>query len=501
MRTTAEEMRSNVQCTGTDFCRRVLAWLRSGLAVFLVAALSWSSVRAGMGESRVGAAAVKITPPTGIGMAGYYVERGAKGTHDDLFAKAIVLEQDGVQAALVVLDLISTTRPMVEAARREIERLTKIRGDHVMISATHAHTGPVLAGRGTREDSQGGKAELSQRYSAELPKLIAESVRLAASRLQPARASAAMGREEHLSFNRRYYMKDGSVGWNPGKRNPNIVRPAGPIDPDVSVVFFEAPRGKATPQPAATYVNFAMHPDTVGGEYFSADYPGALSRLLADYKGPDMVTVFANGTCGNINHIDVNWAERQKGPQEAARIGTILAADVFQAYKQLQPIEPGPLRVRSEIVKLPLPEIKPSDVEKARATVARYGTKDNAAFMEKVQAYKVLDVVAREGKPQEVEVQVMALGGELAWVSLPGEIFVELGLAIKKSSPFRYTMIAELANGSIGYIPNREAYPEGNYEVVSARCAEGSGELLVDTAARLLKELHQANQTRVASKQ
>jgi hypothetical protein len=80
----------------------------------------------------------------------------------------------------------------------------------------------------------------------------------------------------------------------------------------------------------------------------------------------------------------------------------------------------------------------------------------------------------------------------VAWVSLPGEIFVELGLALKKASPFRYTLIAELANGSVGYIPDRPAYAQGNYEVVSARCAVGSGELLVETALRLLKELSAA---------
>jgi hypothetical protein len=109
--------------------------------------------------------------------------------------------------------------------------------------------------------------------------------------------------------------------------------------------------------------------------------------------------------------------------------------------------------------------------------------------MEKVKAYQVLDVAGRDGKPLEVEVQVIALGDEVAWVSLPGEIFVELGLAVKKASPFRYTLIAELANGSVGYVPDRPAYAQGNYEVVSARCAEGSGELLAETAVRLLKEL------------
>jgi hypothetical protein len=113
-------------------------------------------------------------------------------------------------------------------------------------------------------------------------------------------------------------------------------------------------------------------------------------------------------------------------------------------------------------------------------------------FLEQVKAYQALDVAGRGGKPWEVEVQVVALGDEVAWVSLPGEIFVELGLAVKKASPFRYTLIAELANGSVGYVPDRPAYAQGNYEVVSARCAEGSGELLVEAAVRLLKELRPA---------
>jgi hypothetical protein len=82
---------------------------------------------------------------------------------------------------------------------------------------------------------------------------------------------------------------------------------------------------------------------------------------------------------------------------------------------------------------------------------------------------------------------VISVGPDLAWVSLPGEVFVGLGLAIKDGSPFRQTMIAELANGSVGYVPTREAYPQGNYEVVSARCAAGSGEMLVDAALKQLR--------------
>jgi hypothetical protein len=466
---------------------------RGGVGWGLVLGISFelcaSSFDLRAADLRAGAAALHITPAPGIGLAGYYFERGADGTNDDLLAKAIVLDVDGTKAVLVALDLISTTRPIVEAARREIEKTVGIPGANVMISATHAHTGPVLAERGQREDAQGGAAQMTQKYSSGLPALIAECVRLAAERLEPARASAAMVLEPSLSFNRRYHMRDGSVGWNPGKLNTNIVRAAGPIDPEVGVIYFETPPGKSPAKPIATYVNFAMHPDTVGGAKFSADYPGALARRLAEYKGLDMLTLFANGACGNINHVNVNWAEPQKGPQEAARLGTILAGDVFKAWMQLKPVASGPLRVSAEMVRLPLPELKPGAAERARETVLRYGMKDNRGFMEKVEAYKILDVAAREGKPHEVEVQVIALSGDVAWVSLPGEMFVELGLAIKQASPFRHTFIAELANGAIGYIPNRPAYVEGNYEPISARCAAGSGELLVESAVRQLRAL------------
>jgi hypothetical protein len=441
---------------------------------------------------RAGAAVVNITPTPGIGLAGYYFERGAEGTNDDLFARALVLEAGGAKAALVTLDLISTTRSVVEAARREIEKVTGIPGANVMISATHAHTGPVLANPGARFDALGDSAELSLSYSAGLSGRIARCVRLAAERLEPARASAAAVQEPNLSFNRRFHLRDGSVGWNPGKLNTNIVRPAGPIDPEVGVLYLDGLRERPPLKPLATYVNFAMHPDTVGGAKFSADYPGVLASRLAEYKGPDMVTIFANGTCGNINHVNVNWADPQKGPPEAARIGTVLAGDVFKAWMQLKPVVSGDLRLSSEIVKLPLPGIKSGDAERAREIVTRYGMKDNRGFMEKVEAYKILDVAAREGKPHEVEVQVIALGAEVAWVALPGEIFVELGLAIKQASPFRHTFIAELANGSIGYIPNRPAYAQGAYEPISARCAAGSGEMLVESAVRQLRALRDA---------
>lgn len=213
--------------------------------------------------------------------------------------------------------------------------------------------------------------------------------------------------------------------------------------------------------------------------------------MLAGYHGASHLTLVANGTCGNLNHLDCGWAWPQGSPSEQHRIATILGAAVFQTYKNLEPLAgPLPLRSRSMTVELDLPEIPPPEIEEAKRTVQQ--TRDDAGgnFMKLVRAYRALDVADRQGKPHQVEVQVIALGDDVAWVSLPGEIFVELGLSIKKRSPFQHTFLVELANESIGYIPDRRSFAEGNYEPESARCAPGSGERLVEAAVSLLQSLH-----------
>lgn len=452
--------------------------LRFGLSLVVL----WTLPATGEGL-KIGTAAVNINAPIGTPMAGYYRERACTGVADDLFAKAVVLDDGSTKAALVVCDLISLPRSTVLEARRLVAESTGIPGTNVMLSATHSHTGPVLARDSALDDVTGAHNTLCRDYIRRLPQLIAESVQQAHTRRSAASVSTAKQQEAELAFNRRFWMKDGSVGWNPGKSNPKIMRPAGPIDPDVCVTYFESPQRK----PLLTLVNFSMHPDTTGGTLLSADYPGALSRRVAEYKGHDMLTIFANGACGNINHVNVNWASAQTSTNEANRLGTILAGSVFKAYMKLQPVAGNRLHVRSQILELPLFPAAEADLIHAREV---QGRGEMAAFMERVEAYKHLDVESRKGKPFEVEVQVITLGRHLAWVSMPGEFFVEPGLNIKAASPFPFTQIVELANGSIGYIPNRSAYAEGDYEVLSARCASGSAEMLTTAAITLLEQIY-----------
>ena len=484
----------------------MIACLLAATVLGCLTMLSASIAPATAGELRVGVAAVKITPPTGTPMAGYYSERGSQGVLDDLHAKAAVLDDGKTNMAIVVCDLIGMPRSVVIEARRLIAEKTGIPADRVMISATHTHTGPMDVGDTAIDDLVTGGSKLSQEYAQQLPKWIAQAVGEAYERRVPARISYGCENEPKLSFIRRFWMQDGTVGWNPGKLNPQIIRPIGVVDPQVNVVYVEttgqkplAPAEqmaadgshraeKSDQQPLLTYVNFALHLDTTGGVLVSADFPATLARRLADYRGSEMMTIFANGTCGNINHLNVNWAQPQTSPKEAQRLGTILAAAVLKSFMNLKSVEEVSLRVRTEVVPLPLAKFTDEELRQAREITARRGA--DTPFLEQVKAYRIMDVAAREGKPIEIDVQVMTLGREIAWVALPGEVFVELGLSIKAASPFRQTNVVELANGASHYVPHRSAYAEGQYEVVSTRYAEGAGELLVTTAIRLLSELH-----------
>lgn len=439
-------------------------------------------------DLRVGRAAVQITPPVGMPLQGSYAQRIAKAVHDELYAKAVVLEKDGSKAALVVCDSIGVPRSVVEEARRIIGSSTGVPGDRVMVSGTHTHSGPLLTWSPLTR-SIGGDLEITRQYIAALPARIAESVRLAEVDLATARASATEAQEQDLSINRRWLKRDGSVDWDrkwyPAPDDPDLVRPLGPIDPGIAIVFFES----AKSDPLLTYVNFAMHAQCAGGLEISADYPYALSEVLK-VRGAGMLTMFSIGAAGNINPVHLKLERPMAGHARAARVGSILGGDVLKAYSRLQPVRSPDVRVRSEMLHLQLAPLAPDAVQPARDVAARFGKPGQPPFLELVHAGKVLDVAAREGRPLDAEVQVVALGRDVAWVGIPGEYFAELGLVIKRASPYPHTVVVELANGSLGYIPNRKAYTEGHYEAVSARCAAGSGEALADAATRLLIECY-----------
>lgn len=454
---------------------RMIFRLLAGLLVVTSASLA--------GDFRVGAARVDITPKDGTPLGGYYRFRGSAGVLDPLFAKTMVMEKDGVHAAIVVLDLSGTVRPIVAEARKLIQQQCGIEGDHVLISGTHTHTGPQQPRGSMMDEITKVNSPAGVSYTSMLPVWIAESVKQAKANLSPVSARVVIGRAEGISFNRRI-LREGQQEaiWQPQKLTPKD-RPAGPVDPEVGVLVFEA-----ADKPVASLLNFAMHPTSVGGGVkISADYPGVFTKLVSERHGAEMISIFANGCCGNINHNDYFQGKRRS----TLELGTALADAVDAAWPQLKPTQAFAPRIRSEQVTLKRRSFTEAQIAKAKEMAANMLTK-SFGTVPMAETVCILETLDKQDQPLLAEVQVIAISDDVAIVALPGEIFVELGLALKNASPFKHTFIAELSNGSIGYIPNREAYPQGNYEIVSARGEASSGEKLIETALKLLSEVKKA---------
>ena len=471
---------------------------RVSLILLCVFVLLCSRVAAGDATAtevlEAGVAAVDITPPVGMRMADNFNEHISKGIHDRLFAKAIVFAQDQEKAALVVCDLTAMSREVANQARALAAGKTGIAVDHISIGATHTHGGVLyydVRDRLWHERAikNSGK-DVSQPidYPRFLADRCAEAISRADAAKVPIQLVSGITRVTGLAFNRRYHMKDGSVVFNPGKRNPAIVRAAGPTDPDLHFVFLNDAK---TLQPLGSLSVFAMHVATFGGDHFGADFPMHLQNGLRNQFGPDFISVFGEGCAGDVNHVDVTSDKPQPSTSEPQRIGDLLARSIVEA-KPLAPTGPKPsLAVRSRVVRWPLQEITDEQVERARELFDRTGP-NSPTFLITVEAHKILEVQEfrkLHGESLPMEVRVFRLDQETAIVTLPHEIFVELGSAIKKASPFRNTLVISLCNDVDFYIPTKKAFAEGSYEVVNSRVKPGAGEALVTAAIEMLNEL------------
>ncbi|HTU22639.1 MAG TPA: hypothetical protein VMG10_31660 [Gemmataceae bacterium] len=469
--------------------------MRPILFVLLGAAMAGTvgTARLTAAELQAGVAVVDITPPRGYRMSGYFRERLNTGTHDPLQAKALFLRQGDEQAALVFCDLIGISREVSGRARELAAKKTGIPEDNILIAATHSHTGPLYMGalrQYFHDQTVTAKREDPHEkidYPAVLAARLADVIDKARKSARPVAMAAGVARQEGLSFNRRFHLKDGTVRFNPGKLNPNIVRAAGPVDPDVGLL-----RLRSGDKDLALLTVFALHLDTVGGTEYSADYPFHLERKLRSVLGPESVSLFGAGTCGDINHIDVSKKDPQKGQLEAARIGSTLGDTVRDALPKLSPVRAPRLAVRRAVVQAPLQKYSDEAIKQARKDMAKIGTRD-LPFLKQVEAYKIVSLQMLPAETLPMEVQVFRLSDEAALVGLPGEVFVDLGLAIKKASPFRVTLVVELCNDAPGYVPTIKAFKEGSYETVNSRVKPGEGEKLVEAATRLLKELGQSS--------
>lgn len=438
----------------------------------------------------IGAAEVDITPPIGHRMAGYFDERLSTAIHDALHAKALVVGQGRQRIALVFCDLVGFSLNVTTNARAQASRQTGIPVSNIVICATHSHTGPLFDDVRRHYFHEAAIAKYGKdpqekiHYPDFLTERLVKVVVTANRSLRPAVLEAGVVKQAGLPFNRRYWMKNGKVAFNPGQLNANIVRPAGPVDSDVGILLA---RDARTKKPFAGVTIFAMHADTVGGTEYSADYPYYLQQRLRRAFGNEFISAFGAGTCGDLNQIDVARKEQVKGFEVAERLGTTLGQTVVDASGRLPVMRTPSLAVCGRTLTVPLQDVTPEQLAEARANIGKLGD-TNSDFFLKVRAVRALDL-ERLGPTRRMEVQVFRLDAETAFVCLPCEIFVELGLAIKRASPFKNTIVISICNDRPSYVPTQKAFTEGSYEVTNARVKPGAGEMLVEAAVQLLKEV------------
>ena len=423
---------------------------------------------------RAGTYAQIVTPPVGTSLAGYFNDRVSTAVHDDLLAKALVLECGMVKVAVCVCDLIHMSRPLIAEARRIASEAIGIPPDHIWLSCTHTHTGPEL-------NTERPWVQVNEEYVKGLPALIANAIIQADADMKPAALRLGEEFEDGVSFNRRFRMKDGSVRFNPGKLNPDIIGPDGPIDPQINVLRVDDESG----QPMCILYNFALHPDVKSGCEISADWPGESCRIVSSLYESRPLVIHMQGTCGNINHIDVTTKRYQSGWAEVERISRVLAGKVLAASELSEPMSDA-LGVATDVLDIKYHPMTDALREHAEKVLAQ----ENPDEKEIAQARYIRDY-ALDGKSAEVQIQAIRVG-DTAFVGIPGEYFVEYGMSIKEWSPFCQTFVGELANGSFGYIPTQDAFYPGTYEtmpILSATLEPSAGVRIANAAGQLLRKL------------
>jgi hypothetical protein len=446
-------------------------------------------------EFRVGFAQADITPPIGWRRAGGFSELISTGVNDPLMTKAMVVQDGATAFAFVGNDLCSVPRDLTDLARQRASLRTGIPVANIVITATHTHGGPEYTGplrdflhERAQKANHGRDPHEPVDYRGQLVERWVSVIAAAWSNRQPASLEVVIPRLEGLAHNRRYWMKDGSVSWNPRKGDPNIFRPAGPVDTDFP---FLLARRAGSRDALGSLAVFAMHTAVYGAPPFSADFPGYLQRQLTTAFGPNFVSLFGEGCAGDVNHLDPFRPDPQPWTQVSPAVGRAMATAALTSLPYASAVKPGSLAVRSTTIHSPVPPISDAEYVAAKQLMETLD-KNGAAFLVVVDAWRKVfrkRFWEQHGGQFPQEVQAVRLDADTALVALPHEVFTELGMAIKAASPFHRTLVVTLANDIDFYIPTRRAFEEGNYEPTTCPLAPGCGERLVAAAVKLLNAL------------
>jgi len=397
-----------------------------------------------------------------------------------MHARCLALH-DGKRALVyVVVDACMIPREICEAAKALAAKETGIPAAHILISATHTHSAATLAGV--------FQSDPDPEYVKTVAPRIAAGIAQAVKNLEPAEFGWAFGSDPAHVFNRRWHMKEGQsyenpfgittdrAKMNPGNVSPSVSIPTAPVDPDVAVL---AVRSLADQRPLGLLANYSLH--YVGGNpAISADYFGAFAREIAQrlnagdarYTGkPAFVGILSNGTSGNINNVNYGSSLRYKrNPGEQINIVARSVADVAQgAYEAIKWEKAVTLDSEEADLELAVRKGNAEDMKQAREWMATIPKDKDGQWADKKAIY-ARETVLLADYPDTVPVKLQTHRiGTLSVAAIPCEVFVQIGLRLKQTTPFVRHFTISLANGYNGYLPTEEDHALGGYETWRAR--------------------------------
>ncbi len=446
-----------------------------GFAMILAVTINaWDSRRA-QAESgpllKVGFAERDITPQLGMEAPGGYGKSYHRVFHDACKVRAAVFDDGKGRVAVVGIDALAIRRPSIEAARKAIHARCGIAPEAILIGASHSHSsGPtcmILPGEFDHASPLVQKLAYEQsscadaKYLQHVEKQLVEAVCAANDCRVETLCGAGNGIENKAAYNRRFRMKNGLCYTHPGQGNPDIVEPAGPIDPNVGVIGVWTKEGKCL----GCVVNYCCHA-TTGPSGLSANWIYHLERTIRGAMGQDAVVVFLQGASGDVTQVDnlcplVHPGQDRWGEIVGGRVGA-------EAVKVLVAMDRGalaPVGALTETLHLQRRVPKPDRVKKCLELVQQPVEKVGHTDWTFAKEIVLLDALLAKEKTRDVEVQAIQVG-PVVMLANPAEYFCQFGLDIRAKSRFPVTLIVELANDCVGYVPTEEALGPrgGGYE-------------------------------------
>jgi len=451
-----------------------------------------------MNRLQVGYANVNINPMLGIGIAGYFVPRYASGILDDLEASALALECCGTRLLMISVDTCGIRAALADQYRDRIAKAVCIPREHIFLSATHTHTGPLnhtAASFHVDEDK-------ILRYADFLGERLEDAARMAMSDLKPARMGFIVGwAPERVAYIRRYRMKDGSTMTCPPINDPNIDHPIGTLDQRVNVLRFDREGGENI-----VLMNYGLHADTINGDLISPDWPGWTRRTIEKaldgvkcvcFIGAegDVGSTHVNPCGGDMNDTEISFDNEMKSPGMARFVGRALAGTILQVYDKAEYIDVSEIRMRNKWVTVAANRPRPEDMPLARKyhelhTAGRDAEIPYTAMALTIAVSEAIRMCNLEHGPDTFTLELTGLKiGPVAFLGIPGEPFTEIGVRIKEAEGWKQIMPVCLTNGCEGYFPSKEAYAAGGYEARSSNFRPHVSDRIVEGCKALLEEL------------